>query len=58
MSGGTAGCADPAARGAPEETRMARRRDRDAGRGFAAAVTSKSALRSAGVLGYVTDILS
>lgn len=40
----------PAARGALEETRVAGRRG--------VAVTSKSVLRSAGVLGYVTVILS
>lgn len=53
MSDGTAGW-QTSARGAPEEIRVAGRRREEVG----VAVTSKSVLCSAGVLGYVTVILS
>lgn len=53
VSDGTAGW-QTSARGAPEEIRVAGRRREEVG----VAVTSKSVLCSAGVLGYVTVILS
>lgn len=48
----------PAARGAQEEIRAAAGGGGGGGRGWGGTVTSKCVLSSAGVSGYVTDVLS